>query len=94
MRREKKLMKKNEIPVIILKSRTGYAAHSPLVLGCIATGKTIDQTLQTFRSAVEFHLEGERLFLKTSKKSLRSALRASFDDYGTEAIYATIVVAA
>lgn len=86
-------MRKNEIPVVILKTRSGYSAHSPVVDGCVATGKTIDKTLRTFKEAVAFHLEGERL-LKSSKRKLRATLRDSFDNYGTEAIYATIIVAA
>jgi predicted RNase H-like HicB family nuclease len=56
-----KMKRYKQIPVVILKTRTGYSAHSPVVDGCVATGKTIDKTLQTFKDAVEFHLEGERL---------------------------------
>jgi len=79
------------IPVVILRTRTGYSAHSPAIEGCVATGKTIDKTLNTFREAIEFHLEGEQL-VKHNKKTPTKILRDSFSDYGTEAFYATIEI--
>ena len=82
-----------QIPVIILKTRTGYSAHSPVIAGCIATGKTIDKTLDTFRDAVEFHLEGEQL-VKHRFKVPNKILKETFSDYGTEAFYATIEIPA
>ena len=45
--------------VIVLEpSSTGYAAFSPDVPGCVATGRTVEQTLSEMRSALAFHLEG------------------------------------
>jgi len=82
-----------QIPVIILKTRNGYSAHSPIVNGCVATGKTIDKTLDTFKEAVEFHLEGEQL-VKHKFKAPNKILRETFSDYGTEAFYATIEIPA
>lgn len=81
-----------QIPVVILKTKTGYSAHSPIIEGCVATGKTIDKTLNAFRAAVDFHLEGQ-MIVKSKKKSLSKILKDSFSDYGTEAFYATIEVA-
>ena len=43
--------------VIIEKSDTGYAAHSPDLEGCVATGPTIDEVEATMREAVEFHID-------------------------------------
>jgi predicted RNase H-like HicB family nuclease len=87
-------MKKfKQIPVIILKTKSGYSAHSPNIDGCVATGKTIDKTLNAFKEAVEFHLEGEYL-MKHKIKTSTKILKESFADYGTEAFYATIKIPA
>ena len=43
--------------VVIQKSSKNYGAYSPDVLGCVATGKTIEETLQNMHSALQFHLE-------------------------------------
>jgi len=86
-------MKKNQIPVVILKTRTGYSAHSPAVDGCVVTGKTIDVVLRAFKDAMEFHLEGEHL-VKHKMKASNKVLRESFSDYGADAFYATVEVAA
>jgi len=79
------------IPVVILKTETGYNAFSPIVDGCIATGRTVDTTLKRIKEALEFHLEGERL-VKNRKRTAHAILRDTFDDYGTDAIYASINV--
>lgn len=44
--------------IVIEKSETGFSAYSPDVLGCIATGETLDQTIANMKSALEFHLQG------------------------------------
>ena len=45
--------------VIVLEpSATGYAAFSPDVPGCVATGKTVEKTLSEMRAALAFHFEG------------------------------------
>ncbi|MEO7674063.1 MAG: type II toxin-antitoxin system HicB family antitoxin [Pyrinomonadaceae bacterium] len=44
--------------VIIEKGKSNYSAYSPDLPGCIATGKTVENTLSEMRSAIEFHLEG------------------------------------
>ena len=43
--------------VIIEKAKNNYAAYSPDVLGCVSTGKTIEETLKMMKEALEFHLE-------------------------------------
>ena len=43
--------------VIIEKSKNNYSAYSPDVLGCVTTGKTVDETLKMMKEALEFHLE-------------------------------------
>lgn len=44
--------------IVVEKSRTGYSAYSPDVLGCIATGDTIDKTIASMKSALALHLHG------------------------------------
>lgn len=47
-------------PIIIEKAENNYAAYSPDVPGCVATGKTIEEVKQQFAEALEFHFEGLR----------------------------------
>ncbi len=44
--------------VVVEKGQSNYSAYSPDLPGCIATGKTVDDTLDAMRSAIDFHLEG------------------------------------
>jgi predicted RNase H-like HicB family nuclease len=39
---------------------TNYSACSPEVLGCVATGQTIEECVAQMRSALAFHFEGMR----------------------------------
>jgi len=43
--------------VIIEKGKNNLSAYSPDVLGCVATGKTVEQTVQQMTEALNFHLE-------------------------------------
>lgn len=42
--------------IVLEKCETGFSAYSPDVWGCIATGGTLEQTLENMRSALSFHL--------------------------------------
>jgi predicted RNase H-like HicB family nuclease len=86
-------MKKKTIsvPIVILKTNTGYNAFSPIVDGCIATAKTVDTAIKRIREALEFHMEGEFL-VKNRKKSTHTILKHAFEDYGTDALYGSINV--
>lgn len=44
--------------VVIQKAKNNYAAYSPDVQGCIATGDTVEETLKNMQGALEMHLEG------------------------------------
>ena len=46
--------------VIIEKAKDNYSAFCPDLPGCIATGDSINETLQNMKEAIEFHLEGLR----------------------------------
>ncbi len=50
-------MEKN-IWICIEKAERNYGAYAPEVLGCVATGRTIEQTRQSMREALAFHFEG------------------------------------
>lgn len=43
--------------VVVEKSPRNYSAYSPDVSGCIATGRTLDETIENMRDALEGHLE-------------------------------------
>ena len=44
--------------IVLEPSATGYAAFSPDVPGCVATGANVEQTLAEMRGALAFHFEG------------------------------------
>ena len=82
------------VPVVILRTKTGFNAFSPTVDGCAVTDKTMDKTLERMKAALEFHFEGERLVKQFDRPQTVGALRKSFDDYGTDAVYASLKIAA
>jgi predicted RNase H-like HicB family nuclease len=43
---------------VVEKANGNYGAYAPDVPGCIAVGKTVEETLRSFREALEFHFEG------------------------------------
>lgn len=44
--------------VIVAEGARNWGAWSPDVPGCVATGKTREETVQNMREALAFHLEG------------------------------------
>jgi len=44
--------------IVIEKAENNYSAYVPDLPGCIATGRTIEETEQQLREAIEFHIEG------------------------------------
>lgn len=79
------------IPVVVLKTKTGYNAFSPAVDGCVVTAKTVDAALKHMRDAFEFHFEGEAL-MKSRNRKAHDVLKDSFADYGADAVYASILI--
>jgi len=43
--------------VEISKTDTGYAAHAPSVVGCVATGATLEETERRIGEALQLHLD-------------------------------------
>ena len=44
--------------IVIESGDRNYSAFSPDIPGCIATGRSIDETIANMKTALEFHLEG------------------------------------
>ncbi len=44
--------------VVVEKAERNWAAYSPDVPGCIATGKTPEEAVKEYAKALKFHLEG------------------------------------
>jgi len=43
--------------VVIEKAKDNYSAFSPDVWGCVATGKTVEETVSEIKEALHLHLE-------------------------------------
>jgi len=46
--------------IVIEAAGANYSAYVPDLPGCVATGSTVEETEQSIREAIEFHLEGLR----------------------------------
>jgi predicted RNase H-like HicB family nuclease len=46
--------------IVIEKTENNFAAYVPDLPGCVATGRTIEETEQQIREAIEFHIKGLR----------------------------------
>ncbi|MCL5069985.1 MAG: type II toxin-antitoxin system HicB family antitoxin [Actinobacteria bacterium] len=44
--------------VVIEKANDNYSAYLPDISGCIATGKTVEETKKNITEALSMHLEG------------------------------------
>ncbi len=44
--------------IVIEKAETNYAAYSPDLPGCVATGKTREEAEEQMHEAIAFHIEG------------------------------------
>jgi predicted RNase H-like HicB family nuclease len=52
--------------IVIEDAGENFSAYVPDLPGCVATGDTIDETEQSIREAIEFHLAG----LKADKQPI------------------------
>mgnify|MGYP001035675300 CR=1 FL=1 len=80
--------------VVVEKSETGYSAYSPDVVGCIATGKTIEKTIANMKTALALHLhnmaeDGEAL---PTPRGIASYLEAINNSEGEEYFLAHIMM--
>ena len=46
--------------IIVEKTKTGYSAYSPDILGCVSTERSREEVEKNMREAIEFHLDGLR----------------------------------
>jgi predicted RNase H-like HicB family nuclease len=46
--------------IVIEKADGNYSAYVPDLPGCVATGATVEETENSIREAIEFHLDGMR----------------------------------
>lgn len=46
--------------IIFEKSSTSYSAYAPDLPGCVATGRTLEQTRRRMTKAIEMHLAAMR----------------------------------
>ena len=46
--------------IVIEKAEGNYSAYCPDLPGCIATGATVEGTIQRMKEAIEFHIQGLR----------------------------------
>jgi len=44
--------------VVIEKANGNYSANSPDLPGCVATGKTVEETKRNMHKAIEMHIQG------------------------------------
>ena len=49
-----------EFLVVLEKAEKNWAAYSPDVSGCMATGRTPEETIKRYEKALRMHLEGLR----------------------------------
>lgn len=61
--------------IVIEKCKNNYSAYSPDLSGCVATGKTREETEKNMHEAIQLHLEGLR------KDGLSIPKQASFAEY-------------
>ena len=50
----------NKFLVLFEKSTTGYGAYAPDLPGCVATGRTLEETRTRMAKAMEMHLSSMR----------------------------------
>ena len=57
--------------LVIEKAGNNFSAYSPELPGCVATGKTVEETEQHMHEAIEMHLR-QRISRKRSDIAVRS----------------------
>jgi predicted RNase H-like HicB family nuclease len=51
-------MREKQYLVVLERTDRNYGAYSPDLPGCVATGRTAEETLLLMREAVELHVRG------------------------------------
>ena len=79
--------------VVIRRMERNYSADCPDVRGCVATGRTIDETLRRMRSALSMHIRGLREDGHPAPRAV-TPLSKLVRRNGADQIYAVLSVAA
>jgi len=58
MRLEETDMKRVRYTVIIEDAGQNYSAFVPDLPGCVSTGRTVEETVENIREAIQFHIDG------------------------------------
>lgn len=48
--------------IVIEQGSTNFSVYAPDLPGCAATGKTRQEAIESMREAIDFHIEGLRLY--------------------------------
>lgn len=51
--------------IVIEETPTGFAAYSPDLLGCVASGRTREEVERAMKAEIEFHRRGVEMAGKT-----------------------------
>ena len=79
--------------IVVRRAKDNYSADCPDLPGCVATGRTVDETLRRMRSAIQFHIDGLRSLRQPIPRPV-TKLAALVRERGEPAIYAVVQVAA
>lgn len=84
---------KRAYAIVVRRANKNYSADCPDLPGCVATGRTIDETLRRMRSAMSFHVDGlraSRMPVPRPTTKLSTLVR----EHGPDQIYTVVQVAA
>ena len=84
---------KRAYAIVVRRAKGNYSADCPDLPGCIATGRTIDETLRRMRSAIRFHTDGLRT-LRLPIPRPTTKLSTLVKQQGPDHVYAVVQVAA
>ena len=79
--------------VVIRRAKINYSADCPDVPGCVAAGRTVDETLRRIRSALSMHVRSMRQDGLPAPKAI-TPLAKLVRRNGVDQIYAVVRVAA
>lgn len=84
---------KRAYAIVVRRADRNYSADCPDLPGCVATGRTVDETLRRMRSAIALHIDALRsrqLPVPRPATKLTTLVR----ERGAEQIYTVVQVAA
>ena len=79
--------------VVVRRAPANWSADCPDLPGCVATGRTVDETLRRMRSALALHIDGLGAQGATVPRP-RTSLSTLVRRHGDDALYTTVLVAA